>query len=113
MTLKEVDFVFIIKSILSETFLNSSIEINNDRISIDGYILIKADHPSDSKRGGFCIYYKEHIPLIKRGDICTLDNCLVTEIRSQGGKCFLFCIYRSQVRTMIILTISVQNLIYF
>ena len=96
-----------------ETFLNSSIETNDDRISMDGYNLIRADHPNDSKRGGVCIYYKEHIPLIKRDDTCTLDNCLVTEIRSQGEKFFLFCIYRSQVRTMIILTISVQNLIYF
>ena len=80
---------------LSKTFLNSSVETNDDRISIDGYNLIRADHPSDSKRGGVCIYYKEHIPLIKRDDICTLDNCLVTEIRSQGEKCFLTCIYRS------------------
>ena len=50
---------------LSETFLNSSIQTTDDRISIDGYNLIRADHPSDSKRGGDCIYYKEHIPLIK------------------------------------------------
>ena len=41
---------------LSETFLNSSIQINDDRISIDGYSLIRADHPSDSKREGVCIY---------------------------------------------------------
>ena len=80
---------------LSETFLNSSIETNDDRISIDEYNLIRADHPSDSKRGGVCIYYKEHIPLIKRDDICTLDNCLVTEIRSPGEKCFSTCICRS------------------
>ena len=80
---------------LSETFLNSSIQTNDDRISIDGYNLIRADHPSDSKRGGVCIYYKEHIPLIKRDDICTLDNCLVTEIRLKGEKCFLTCVYRS------------------
>ena len=38
--------------------------------------------------------YKEHIPLIKRNDICTLDNCLVTEVRSKGEKYFLTCIYR-------------------
>ena len=31
---------------LSETFLNSSIESNDDRISIDGYNLIRSDHPS-------------------------------------------------------------------
>ena len=34
---------------LSETFLNSSIETNDDRIMIDRYNLIRADHPIDSK----------------------------------------------------------------
>ena len=80
---------------ISETFLNSSIQNDDDRIKIDGYNLIRSDHPSDSKKGGVCIYYKEHISLIKRDDICTLDNCLVTEIRSQNEKCFLTCLYRS------------------
>ena len=32
---------------LSETFLNSSTESNDDRISIDGYNLIRSDHPCD------------------------------------------------------------------
>ena len=68
---------------LLETFLNSSIESNDDMISIDGYNLRRSDHPSHSKRGGVCIYYKKHILLFKRDDICTLDNCLVTEIRSK------------------------------
>ena len=44
------------------------------------------------KKGGVCI--KEHIPLILRDDINTLDNCPVTEIRSQNEKCFLTCIHR-------------------
>ena len=63
------------------------------------------------KRGGVCIYYKEHIPLIKRDDICTLDNCLMTEIRSESEKCFLICIciFRAMMRLMIF----VQNLVYF
>ena len=82
---------------LSETFLNSSIKSNDDRISFDGYNLIRSGHPSDSKRSGVCIYYKEHIPLIKRDNICTLDNCLVMEIQSKGQKYFLTCIYHSQV----------------
>ena len=68
---------------------------NDTRTLIDEYNLTRLDHPSDSKNGGVCIYYKEHIPLIKRDDICTLDNCLVTEIRSQYEKCFLICIYHS------------------
>ena len=80
---------------LTETFLNSSILSDDNRIKIDAYNLIRSDHPSDSKKGGVYIYYKEHIPLILRDDINTLDNCLVTEIRSQNEKCFLTCIYRS------------------
>ena len=64
---------------LSETFLNFSIDSSDTRI--DRYDLIRSDHPSNSKRVGVCIYYKEHISLSKQDDICTLDNCLVTEIR--------------------------------
>ena len=80
---------------LSKTFLNSSIQNDGDRIKIDGYNLIRSDHPSASKKRVVCIYYKDHISLIKRDDICTLDNCLVAEIRSQNEKCFLTCLYRS------------------
>ena len=77
---------------LSETFLNCSIQNDDDRIKIDGCNLRRPDRPSDSKKGEICIYFKEHISLIKRDDICTLDNCL---IHSQNEKCFLTCLYRS------------------
>ena len=80
---------------LTETFLNSSIQSRHNRITIEGYNLIRSDHPSDSKKGGVCIYYKEHIPLILRDDINTLNNYLVTGIRLQNEKCFLTCIYCS------------------
>ena len=75
---------------LSETFPNSSIDSSDTSISVDGCNLIRSEHPSDSKRGSVCIYCKEHVPLIKRDDICTLDNCLVTKIRSQSEKRFFF-----------------------
>ena len=92
---------------LSETFLNSSIQTNDDRISIDGYNLIRADHPSDSKRGGVCIYYKEHIPPIKRDGICTLDN-FVPKVKNVFQLLFIV----PQVRIMTSLKISVQSFIY-
>ena len=57
--------------------------------------MIRTDHLSDSKRDRVCVYYKEHISLIKRDDICTLDNCLLTEIHPQTEKCFLTCLCRS------------------
>ena len=80
---------------LSETFLNFSIDSSDTRILIDGYNLIRSDHPSDSKRGDVSIYYKEYIRLIRRNNICTLDNFLVTENRLQIEKYFLTCIYCS------------------
>ena len=84
---------------LSETFLNSSLDSEDDRLKIEGYNLIRSDHPSDSKKGGVCVYYKEHIPLVRRDDLCTLSNCLVTEIRLENKKCFLICLYRSHSQT--------------
>ena len=42
----------------SEMFLISSIQTNDDMISIDGYNLIRADHPSDSKKVEFVYMIK-------------------------------------------------------
>ena len=85
--------VYITQHCLSEIFQNYSIQFNTDRIN--GYNLIRADYPSDSKRGASCIYYNKHIPQFKRKDICTSNNCLVTEICWQDEKCFLTCIFHS------------------
>ena len=46
---------------LSETYLDSTIP--DSLLEIDGYNLIRSDHPNDIKRGGVCIYYKESLPV--------------------------------------------------
>ena len=46
---------------LSETYLDSSTPSNI--IDIQGYKLIRSDHPDNIKRGGVCIYYKESLPV--------------------------------------------------
>ena len=46
---------------LSETFLDSSIPTNNEKLNMKGYKLIRAGNPSDSKKGGVGIYYKEFL----------------------------------------------------
>ena len=67
---------------LTETFLDSSIENDDDdRISIPGYNFLRAKHPSNTKREEACIYYKDHLPITKRNDLCQLHDCLVTELR--------------------------------
>ena len=35
----------------SETFLDSSIPIDGNRLSIPGYSIMRGDHPSNTKRG--------------------------------------------------------------
>ena len=44
---------------ISESYLNSQIFSNGDKLSIPGYNTFRADHPSDNRRGGVCVYYKE------------------------------------------------------
>ena len=51
---------------LSQTFLNSSIQNDDHKLKIDGCNLTRSDYPSDAKKGGVCIYYKEHIPVTWR-----------------------------------------------
>ena len=48
---------------LSETYLTSTTDINDENLKIPGYIMYRVDHPSDVKRGGVCIYYKIMLPL--------------------------------------------------
>ena len=37
----------------SETFLDSTIDLNDENTNIDGYSILRADHPSNNKRAGF------------------------------------------------------------
>ena len=57
--------------------------------------MIRADHPSNAKRGGVCIYYKEYLPLITKIGICKLNEYIVTKITINNERCFLTCLYRS------------------
>ena len=80
---------------LSETFLDSNLGISDTRININGYSLLRADHPSNTKRGGVCMYYKNYLPVIRRTDLSDLQECIVAEITVDKEKCFLTCLYRS------------------
>ena len=42
-----------------ETFFDSSVQEEEKNIQLDGYGLLRTDHPSNSKQGGVCIFYKE------------------------------------------------------
>ena len=73
---------------LSETFLDSTIDLNDENINIDGYSILRADHPSNNKRRGVCIYFKQSLQLIGRDDLNTMQEAIVTEISVKNETCF-------------------------
>ena len=80
---------------LGETFLNSEIRDDDERLAIENYDIFRCDHPSDSKRGGVCIYYRDHLGLEERPRLTSLDECLVVEMKASGNRFFLCVCYRS------------------
>ena len=83
------------KVCLSENFLDSTIPNDDVNIQINGYSLLRADHPNDIKGGCVCIYFKELIPLIRRNDLTNIKDCLASEINVNNKKCFCTNLYKS------------------
>ena len=85
---------------ITETFLDSDYLDGDKRLGLQGYDMIRSDHPSNTKRGGVCIYYKKYLPLVKRDDIFPLSECLVCEISMKKSKCFVTCVYHSPSQSL-------------
>ena len=79
----------------SETFLDSSIPIDDDNLQTPGYSSIRADHPSNNKRGGVLLYYKSFLP-IELIDVTYLNECISFELRIGGEVCKFLSLYRSR-----------------
>ena len=62
---------------------------------INGYALLRADHLRNNKRGGVCLYFKEHLLLIRRNDVSILQECLETEFIVDNENYFFTCLHRS------------------
>ena len=77
---------------MSETFLNNTYEDND--VNLNGYSLLRADHPSNAKRRGVCIYYKENLPL-KLISTPYLNESLLCEVTIGSKKCIIGTVYRS------------------
>ena len=76
---------------LGETYLNSSYRLDDPDLHINGYNLIRADHPSDTKRGGVAIYYKNYLPL-QICDVSFLDECILLQMKFDEKECFFIII---------------------
>ena len=83
---------------LSETYFNLETSSDDDNLEIPGNNIIRKDHPSNTKRVGVYVYYKNTLPF-KSIDIKYLQVCITFEIRI-GIKCRKFiCLYRSSSQT--------------
>ena len=79
---------------LSETFLNPNISCDDSNLQLPGSDLIRADHPSNTKRGGVWIYYRNLLPL-KLINIHYLNECITFEIKLGDKICNFVSLYRS------------------
>ena len=67
---------------ISETYLDKSAD--NDALSVDGYNVIRVDHPHNQKRSGACIYFKKQLKL-KQVITPNFSECILCAI-SMGNK---------------------------
>ena len=65
---------------LYETYLDSNTPLDDDNLEISGYILVRSDHPSNTKGGGVCLYYKNNLAL-RVINIGYLNECLTLELK--------------------------------
>ena len=79
---------------LSETFLDSSISIDDDNLQIPGYSSVRAEDPSNTKQDGVLLYYNSFLP-IKLIDVIYLNECISFELRIGGNVCKFLTLYRS------------------
>ena len=79
---------------LSETYLDSSIPSDHVSLELEGYMLVRADHPNNINRGRVCIYYKEFQPF-RVINLPYLQEALLLELNDQNKKIIISSLYRS------------------
>ena len=79
---------------ISETFFDSSIQKGDKNIQLDGYNLLRADHPSNLKRDGVCIFHKETLG-VRIVKSLNFTECIICEVSIQNSKGYVGVVYRS------------------
>ena len=66
--------------------------------------MIRADNPSNKKRGGVCIFYKETLGVCVV-HLSNLSECIICEVSIQNNRGYIGVVYRSPSQG----TIKFQN----
>ena len=83
---------------LSETYLDHSVPLHDVNLEIQGYELVWSDHPSQHKRGGACIYFRNSL-LLKILNIHYLQESISFELQVGSKICKFVSLYRSPSQT--------------
>ena len=87
----------------------SNISSNNSSLIIPGYDLYRADHPSNVKRVGICIYYK-NCPPLKVTNIQYLQECINFKMKIGEKLCNFVALCRSPSQSQNEFETFVKNL---
>ena len=79
---------------ISETYSDSSVQLDDDELRINGYKLILTDHLLNTKRGGVWTYYKESL-VVKMTNISFLQECLLREVMIDNIRRYIALMYKS------------------
>ena len=73
----------------------------NEEICIEGYSkeIYRSDHPSNTKTGGVCLYFREGLPIKQRTDLQLVLEMIVAEIALARKKIFFITVYHSPSQT--------------
>jgi len=82
--------------VLSATMLDKSVK--NEDIFIQGFNreIFLSDHPSNTKTGGVCVYFREGLPIKRRDDFEMLQEAVVAEINVLRKRILFVAICPSQ-----------------
>ena len=67
-------------------------------LELEGYKLVRADHPNNVNWGGVCIYYKESLP-VRVINLPYLQEALLLELNDQNKKIIISSLYALPVKT--------------
>ena len=81
-----------------ETCLDTNIPLDDVNLEIEGYELVRSDHPSQHKRGDVCIYFRNSLSL-KILNIYYIQESVSFETQVCSKICTFVSLYRSPSQT--------------
>ena len=86
-------FTITIWYVFKKIYLDSSLSRDEKDISVKGYSLVRADHPSNTRRGGVYNYYKQWLRVCTI-DIPNLEESISCQVAINNETGYVLVVYR-------------------